>query len=208
MFARLLTRPLFLTSTCSTSYQQVAAYLAPSLPKDVRKRLEKHRKVNLTEEDFEDCDDSVERLEIKRERWARFGSQSGVNFKELFPTMKEIAEEKDAEIRWWPTLQQMQANIKLKKEEELKQQEEYERKIAENMAKMPEWISKYEAEQKSLLEKEREREEKQMIEEDEAREKIGFDVPSKHPVLQQYLSQQKEKLKKEKKRLLKLAKAS
>ena len=210
MIIKLSLRQPLLAIVYNTYHQQSTTYLAPSLPDDVKQRLKKHRKIILTEDDFRDALGLPVKstLSVKRERWARFGSQSGVNYAELFPSEQEIAEEQEAELRWWPTIEQMQASIKQRKDEELKQQQEYEQKIAENMAKMPEWIAKYEEEQRSMEKKELLRQEEQMIEEDQAREKIGYDVPSKHPVLQEYLFQQREKLRKEKKRLLKEAKKS
>ena len=79
-----------------------------------------------------------------------------------------------------------------------------EKKIAENMSKMKEWIAKFEAEQHSTVEKQEMLQRKKEIEEDEAREAIGYDVPSKHPVLREYLNKQKEMRKKEKKLLKKM----
>ncbi|XP_076811717.1 large ribosomal subunit protein mL64-like isoform X2 [Clavelina lepadiformis] len=187
-------------------YQQTAEYLAPPLPETIDERLKKHRHMIAPKLDevispqfnpYYNADRHRSRL--RRQLWAKYGSKSGVDTSTLFPSKETIRRETEAEIEWWPTLQQMQNNFK--EAEALKQQKETERqeKIAENMAKMPKWIEEYHAEQEKTKQKELEAAQKKTIEVQQAQEKFGFEIPSHHPMLKKYMENIREKARKEKK---------
>lgn len=72
------------------------------------------------------------------------------------------------------------------------------------MAKMPEWIAKFKAEQKEVSEKIREEEEKKKIEVEQVQEKFGFPIPSNSRLFIEYLTGRREKERKEKKKMKKL----
>ena len=57
---------------------------------------------------------------------SRFGSLSGIDPSTLFPSKDYILQEREAEKRWWPTLQQMIKEVAEKnKQEKLKQQQRF-----------------------------------------------------------------------------------
>ena len=75
------------------------------------------------------------------------------------------------------------------------------------MAKMPEWIAKFEAEQKEAVENLQQVEKKKQIELEQVQEKFGYAIPVNNPLLIQYITGCKEKARKEKKKLMKQQKA-
>ncbi|XP_039272828.2 large ribosomal subunit protein mL64-like [Styela clava] len=151
--SRILFRNLLIRSATLQVNQQCRCYLPYKLPDNMKKRLDRHRKPFIpgettSEEFLQDWQKEPEKVaEYKRLAWAKFGSASGVDISSILPTKKDLEEEWEAEKRWWPTLENMKNRMKMKQEQHAAKKAAYEKRVAENMAKMPKWIAEWEDQQ-------------------------------------------------------------
>nr|CAB3248054.1 growth arrest and DNA damage-inducible proteins-interacting protein 1-like [Phallusia mammillata] len=157
---------------------QVARFHPSRLPDVLMRRL-RHERLKQTES-----------LEDKKKAFARFGAASGVDPAELFPTDNMIQEEIKAEYEWWPTLQQMKQEIAEREQTYSAKAELRSKKIAANMAKMPEWIEKHFQQTK----KKKDRDSKDAV--DNAKiPKFSFVQPPSHPQVMQYMQEKEKEIK-------------
>lgn len=181
-----------------------AGYKSPSLPEELQKELDRRSKKTFNERlaPYEESPAMYQTMRnpilkdqfqsrMKRRLWAAEGASSGVDPAELFPSEENVTEMTQAEAEWWPSLQEMQSNIKLKKDTVdaiIKRKQDI---IAENMKKMPQWIDEYHKNQAKLKEDQKNEMYQKLIEVQQAQEKFGYEISSNHELLKQYLSDKK-----------------
>lgn len=204
----MITRKIGQQLTCVSSATCVitckAGFKSPALPKEVQKELDRrskktfHERVEPYQQSpafYQTTNNPVlnERFQsrLKRRLWAAEGASSGIDPGDLFPSQENIKEMENAEKEWWPTLQEMQANIKAKRDAVdaiVKRKQDI---IAENMKKMPQWIDEYHRNQAKLKEDQQNEMHQRLVEIQQAQEKFGYEISSNHELLKQYLSDKK-----------------
>ncbi|KAM8972497.1 large ribosomal subunit protein mL64 [Pelodytes ibericus] len=134
--------------------------------------------------------------------YGRHGAASGVNPANLWPSPQSLREVEAEEKEWYPSLQTMLDSVEAKEREIQKKQEEKERIIAANMAKMPQMVADWRREKRDLRLKQRDEKERRERLLTQAREKFGLNVDFRSPKFQDMVKDL-EKQEKKRKKLLK-----
>ncbi|KAK6180256.1 hypothetical protein SNE40_012443 [Patella caerulea] len=141
-----------------------------------------------------------DQLWFKRKMYAKFGQESGVDARIMWPTRSEIRERIEEDTILEPSLQerlQKAEEEKIQIEKYLNQRQE---KIKANMAKMPKWIEEYKARESKKLETQKKQQDKKQILLEQAREYFGYAID---PRDQKFIRMLEEKEEEEKKLLKK-----
>ncbi|XP_078658396.1 large ribosomal subunit protein mL64-like [Branchiostoma floridae x Branchiostoma belcheri] len=184
---------------CRTQYDscmQVARYRAPPFPLDRSRYIPD--KTDPRTPDFQKT------LKFDRKLWGRHGEASGLDPSICWPTKAELAELQEEERDWYPTLQEMQQNIAVKRAAQAEAKLAWEKRVAANMAKMPKLIEQVHEERrqkKEQLEEAKKRKERLI---GQARERLGYNV---HPTSPKFVAMVEEIEKEERKQKKKEKKA-
>ncbi|XP_075715146.1 large ribosomal subunit protein mL64 [Rhinoderma darwinii] len=135
--------------------------------------------------------------------YGRFGSASGVNPENLWPSPQQLQDIEEEEKEWCPSLREMLDRLEATEKEELRKQTERKRLIAANLAKMPKMVEEWRRSKKEAKQKERDEKARKERLLAFAREKFGVHVDSRSPKFQELM---KELDKEEKKKMKALKK--
>lgn len=134
--------------------------------------------------------------------YGRFGSASGVNPENLWPSPEQLRAIEEEEKEWYPSLKEMQERLEAKEKELLRKQRERDRLIAANMAKMPKMVEEWRKAKKEAKQKEREEKARKERLLALAREKFGVHVDFRSTKFQEMMKE----LEKEEKKKMKVLK--
>lgn len=130
--------------------------------------------------------------------YGRFGSASGVNPEDLWPSPEQLRAIEEEEKEWYPSLREMQERLEAKDKELLRKQRERDRLIAANMAKMPKMVEEWRRAKRETKQKERDEKARKERLLALAREKFGVQVDFRSAKFQEMM---KELEKEEKKKM-------
>ncbi|KAG8441380.1 hypothetical protein GDO86_006931 [Hymenochirus boettgeri] len=135
--------------------------------------------------------------------YGKHGDGSGVNPEGLWPSPERLREIEEEEREWSPGLAEMLHRIETQERDSQRKQQEKERLIAANLAKMPQMVANWRREKRELKQKQRDekvRKERLMA---LAHEKFGINIDPRSP---KFLEMVKDLEKQEKKKLKALKK--
>ncbi|OCT59351.1 growth arrest and DNA damage-inducible proteins-interacting protein 1 [Xenopus laevis] len=134
--------------------------------------------------------------------YGRHGDISGVRPEGLWPSPQKLREIEEEEREWYPSLRQMLDNVEANELEMKRKQQEKERIVAANLAKMPKMVSDWRREKREVKQKQRDEKNRKERLVAIAREKFGVNVDHRSP---KFLEMVKELEKEEKKKQKALA---
>ncbi|XP_041359005.1 growth arrest and DNA damage-inducible proteins-interacting protein 1-like [Gigantopelta aegis] len=117
-----------------------------------------------------------ESLRYQRRRYAKFGSQSDVDPRIMWPSKSELAQIIEDEKMWEPTLEMTLKAVHEKRLEQEKKQRLREEKVEQNMQKMSKWIEEYHHRKEEVVEQQKKREAKKAKLLEEAQAFFGYKV--------------------------------
>ncbi|XP_074640173.1 large ribosomal subunit protein mL64-like [Tubulanus polymorphus] len=147
-------------------------------------------------------------LKFKRQQYAQFGRESGIDPAIMWPTKQELADMKADEMEWDLTFDQLVEKVRKDEENARMIREERIQKVEKAMAKMPELIAGYEQRLKAKEEQMKKQEEKKQKLLEEAHEFFGYEIDSRDArfkQLQELKDKEEAKLAKQRKKEAKLA---